>query len=282
MKKNITIILIFLIITIYLFLYHDLVSITVINTSYIFIKNILPFMLSFYIISNIFINYNLPYYIAKLFNNNLYIFILIISFFIGCPSNIIFIKNLLDKKIISIKEANKYITCTYFINPLFLYSMLSSIFNIKIALFIIINLFISNIIIYLIKPIKSNNISYIKSDNLANTINKSIKDISIVLLNIYITIIIFNILIIFIPSILNNICGLIEITTGLNYLLNNNMNYIYNLLLCIIYISFGGLSLHMQIKSVLIDTNINYNLFLKSRFYQTILMLLVASICLQM
>jgi len=279
MKKNVPIIILFLIITVYLFLYQDIISIIVIDASILFLKKVLTFLLPFYIISKVLINYNFAYYIAKLFNNNIYVFILIISFFTGCPNNILTIKELLEKKIITTNQANKYIKCSFFNNPLFLYNMISNIFNKKIALIIIFIQLLSNIIIYLIKPCKNNNIIYLKSDSLLNVLNNSLKEISFILLNIYITIILFNILIIFIPNIFNNFIGLIELTTGLNYLINTNINFTFKLILTIIYISFGGFSIHMQIKSVLIDTNISYKNFLISRIYQIIISLLITIIC---
>ena len=271
MKKNFIIYIIAILLIYYTFNNQQLIVNSVINSSTLYLYKVLPFFLPMYIISKILINYNFPYYISKLFNNNIYVYILIISFLSGCPNNAIIIKDLLNNNIINTNEANKYIKCSFFQNPLFLTSILSAIFNKKIAISIIITQVLSNILIYLIKPIKNSNINKTNtiklSDLISNTINDSIK----ILLNIYITIIIFNILSILLPKYLSGFIGIFEITGGLNYLIISNYNYIIKIILTLIYISFGGLAINIQIKSVLKDTNILYSNFLLSRFYQIIL-----------
>lgn len=278
MKKNILIYLIVFIYIYLLFTNQELITYAVLNSSYLFLNKILPFFIPIYIISKILINYNFAYYISKLFKNNIFIYIFLISFLSGSPNNGVIIKDLLNNNVISINQANKYIKCTFFQNPLFIYTMFSSIFNKKIAIVIIISQIISNIIIYLIKPIKCNKVIKIKSISLSNLLTNIINDLINTLLYIYLSIIIFNIITIILPTYLNNFIGIFEITNGLNYLAITNMNNTSKLILSIIYISFGGLAIHLQIKSVLKDTNISYNNFFKSRFYQMIIMILI-NIC---
>ncbi len=275
MKKNFVIITIFILLIFYLFTNQYLISNSIIKTSYLFINKVLPTLLPMFIISKILINYNFAYYISKIFKNNIYIYILVISFLTGCPNNVILINDLLEKKIITLNEANKYIKCSFFNNPLFLYSMLSAVFNNKIAILIIIIQVLSNIIIYLIHPIKNNNIVKIKTIDFNTVLIESIQKVSILLLNIYITILIFNIIIVLIPNKLNCLIGIFEITQGLNYLSNSNIYFINKIMLSIIYISFGGLCIHIQIKSVLKDTQINYYNFFISRFYAIIISMIL-------
>ena len=275
MKKNVLIYIIILIITYFIFNNQLLIVNTVISSSILFITKILPFFLPMYIISKVLINYNFPYFISKIFNNNIYVYILILSFISGSPNNVILIKDLLDKNIINIDEANKYIKCSFFQNPLFLYSMLSNIFNTRIAITFIIGQLLSNIIIFIIKPISNNNISKVNSINisdlLVNTINESIN----VLLTIYITIIVFSIIVTLIPNYLSNFIGLFEITNGLNYLITCKCSFIIKIILANIYLSFGGLAVHLQIKSVIKDTSILYSNFLLSRFYSAFILHLI-------
>ena len=268
MKKNIIIYTITFIFILLTFTNQTLIVNSVINSSQLFLTKVLPFFLPMFIISKILINYNFPVYISKLFKNNICVYILLISFISGSPNNAILIKDLLNKNIISISEANKYIKCSFFQNPLFLYTMISTLFNKKIAVIIIISQLLSNIIIYLIKPIKNNNINIIKSINISDLIVKTINESINILLYVYISIVLFNIIIVLLPSNLSNFIGIFEITSGLNYLIISNNNYIIRLILTIIYISFGGLAIHIQIKSVIKDTNILYSNFLLSRFYQ--------------
>lgn len=274
MKKNILIYIITIFFIYFTFINQTLIVNAVINSSLLFLTKVLSFFLPMYIISKILINYNFPVYISKLFNNNIYVYILLISFISGSPNNAILIKDLLNKNIITINEANKYIKCSFFQNPLFLYTIISNIFNNKIAIIIIISQILSNIILYLIKPIKSKYTNIIKSISLSDLLVKTINESINILLYIYLSIVLFNIVIVLIPNSLSNFIGILEITSGLNYLIISNNTIIIKLLLTIIYISFGGLAIHLQIKSVLKDTNILYSNFLLSRFYQMIIMIL--------
>ena len=58
--------------------------------------------------------------------------------------------------------------------------------------------------------------------------------------------------------------GILEITMGLKSLSILNINDIYKVVISSMFLSFGGLSIHTQIKSILPDTN--YKLFLKNKF----------------
>jgi len=66
---------------------------------------------------------------------------------------------------------------------------------------------------------------------------------------------------------------LLEITTSLNGLKYLNINNKIKILLSTIYLSFGGLSIHTQIKSIFKDTD--YKLFLKNKLYSIIISLII-------
>ena len=279
MKKNI-IIYLSLFTLLYLILKNNIIiSINIISISYVFISKVLPYFLIMYILSKLLINYNFVYYISKLFNNNIYVYILLISFISGSPNNIYVIKELLNKGIISIEDANKYIKCSSFNNPLFLYNMLIGIFNKKICILVIVIQVIANIIIYSFNKTNNKNIIKINTISFNKVLIQSIKDASNILLNIYITICIFNIIISILPSYFNIFIGLIEITKGLDYLRYLNNDIIIKILLTSIYISFGGLSIHMQVKSALEGTNIKYINYLLSRIYHIIIVILITYSC---
>lgn|SRR5574344_162054 len=275
MKKNISIIMVSIIIICLLFINQNTIKSCTINTSLLFLSKIVPTILPLFIISKILINYNFPYYIAHLFKNNLYIYIFLLSLISGCPNNAVIIKDLLNKNQININTANKYIKCSFFSNPLFLYSMLSNIFNLKTTILIIFAHYSANIVIYLLKPIKSSKINKSNSQKLVTVLVSSIKEASNLFLNMYITILIFNIIIVIIPKSFSNFYGLIELTQGLNYLKTANINYLYKIILSLIYISYGGLSIQMQVANVLDDTPINFEYFIISRFYQIIIALII-------
>ena len=91
------------------------------------------------------------------------------------------------------------------------------------------------------------------------------------------TLIFFNIIINLLPIkniLLKNILnGFLEITTGLKGLEYLDISTNIKILLSTMYLSFGGLSIHTQIKSILPDTN--YTLFLKSRLYAVIISIIL-------
>ena len=275
MKRNIPIIIISCGFIYLLFTKQNILSLSVVYSSKLFLTKIMPTILPLYIISKILINYNVPYYIAKIFHNNLYGYIFFMGMISGCPNNAIMIKDLLNKEIINIKQANKYIMCSFFSNPLFLYMMLSNVFNVKITILIIMSHYLANIIIYLINPCNNVNIIKVIPLKFNTLIVNSIKSASNLFMNIYITIVFFNIIIYLIPSILLPFNGLIELTQGLNNLNFINYNINIKILLALIYISFGGLSIIFQTLNVLSETKIESRLFIKSRFYQIFISILI-------
>jgi len=68
--------------------------------------------------------------------------------------------------------------------------------------------------------------------------------------------------------------GFFEITSGLVNLSVLNIPYNVKLILTIIYLAFGGISIHMQIKSILKDT-VSYKLFYLTRVFSIIISLIL-------
>jgi hypothetical protein len=278
MKKNIMINFLLILFLIILFFNKSLLIKGTFLGSKLFIENILPTILPMYIITQLLINYNLPYYIAKLFHNNLYVFILIMAIIAGTPNNAVIIKELLNNQEINIEQANSYLKYSFFSNPLFLFTILRKTFSLKYTFMIIVSHYLANIILYCLHPTYIYNINKIKVNSFNDTIIKAINNSSLLLLNIYITIIMFNIIIALLPHYLDIYKGLIELTYGLNnikYLALNELNKAY---LATILISFGGLSIHMQIKSVINNTKLNYQAFFKGRLEQVFISLIILTI----
>ncbi len=65
--------------------------------------------------------------------------------------------------------------------------------------------------------------------------------------------------------------GILEITMGIKSLSSLNIPNIYITVITSMFLSFGGLSIHMQVLSFLIDTKISYKEFLIARIYHSIL-----------
>ena len=264
-----------------IFIKKDIMYYTIYNTVILWFNNIVPNLLPMFIITSLIIESNLIINICnifgKLFNkifkcSNYGIFIYFLSLFTGSPSNAKYINDLVNNKLISNTLSDKLLLFTSNYNTLLIYSLLSLYLNKSISIKIIIIIIISNIIVVLI----FRNINYIdlKTNYIKRKINisKIIKDTIDTLLMILGTLIFFNIIINLLPiknMLLKNILnGFLEITTGLKGLEYLDISTNIKILLSTVYLSFGGLSIHTQIKSILPDTN--YTLFLKSRLYAII------------
>ncbi len=275
---KLTIIIFFILI----FIKKDIMYYTIYNTVILWFKNIVPNLLPMFITTSLIIESNLIINICnifgKLFNkifkcSNYGIFIYFLSLFTGSPSNAKYINDLVNNNLISNTLSDKLLLFTSNYNILLIYSLLSLYLNKSISIKIITIIIISNIVVGLI----FRNINYIdlKTNYIKRKINisKIIKDTIDTLLMILGTLIFFNIIINLLPiknMLLKNILnGFLEITTGLKGLEYLNISTNIKILLSTVYLSFGGLSIHTQIKSILPDTN--YTLFLKSRLYAVII-----------
>ncbi len=265
-----------------IFIKKDIMYYTIYNTVILWFKNIVPNLLPMFIITSLIIESNLIINICnifgKLFNkifkcSNYGIFIYFLSLFTGSPSNAKYINDLVNNNLISNTLSDKLLLFTSNYNILLIYSLLTLYLNKSISIKIISIIIISNIIVGLI----FRNMNYIdlKINYIKRKINisKIIKDTIDTLLMILGTLIFFNIIINLLPiknMLLKNILnGFLEITTGLKGLEYLDISTNIKILLSTVYLSFGGLSIHTQIKSILPDTN--YTLFLKSKLYAVII-----------
>ncbi|MBE6161782.1 MAG: hypothetical protein E7158_06155 [Firmicutes bacterium] len=253
----------------------------------LWINNLVPSIFPMIIINDILINYNFPIIVCSVFYkffNNIFklsyngTYFFVMSLFVGTPTNAILLKDMINKELINIDEANKLIYTCYFSNPLFLFNMLNILFDIRISIKIIIIHYISNFILLFF--IRNKYTSYIDNHYQINhenigkliikTCNKAINSLITILGIISFYMIITNYINI---KILN---GLFEITNGLNSLIHLNIKH--KDIFSIILVNFGGLSIFSQIKSILEDTQINFMNYFKGRFFQIIFSIILYSI----
>ncbi len=258
----------------------------IVNTTNLFFNKVFPSLFPLIIVNDILISYNLPYYICKLLKtNNISLYVFIMSLISGTPSNAVIISKLVDNKTINNDYASKLLSFTYFSSPLFLITMLYSIFNnYSIVTKIILIHYISNIIIYFIFYKKyNNNIKYIVNDKtLSSNILCAIKNSINTMLIIFATIIFFAIISTMITNIINInplinalINGIFEITRGLNSINILNISVKLKEIISLIIISFGGLSIHMQVLSIINDYKIKYKYFFIGRILQVIISIIL-------
>ena len=284
--KNIFTKLIIFFFFILIFIKKDIMYYTIYSTTLIWFENIVPNLLPMFIITSLIISSNLIITIcnlfgkifSKIFKTSKYgIFVFVLSLFTGSPSNAKYIKDLIDNNLISITEGNKLLLFTTNYNPLLIYSLLTLYLDKKTSIILIIIVILSNIIIGFL----NRNMEYDEIQNNYNSksinLSKIIKETIDTLLMILGTLIVFNIIINILP--INNLLiksiinGTLEITTALNNINFLNINTNFKILLSIIYLSFGGISIHTQIKSIFPDTN--YKLFLKNKILSILISLII-------
>ena len=292
-KLNYLVCFLILIFLIEIFNYSNLVVNTIYNSSKIWFYNIVPTILPIYLIVDLFSNYNGFYYLTKIFGNILerifkikketsYVFIL--SIISGFPSNSKYIKDLLDNKEINNKEADKLLTFTHFSNPLFIIESIGTSFlhNKKIGIIILIIHYFTNIIIGLFYRnyyVSINNIKIKKKEKmrfvtcLTNSIYKTIKILFLLFGIISFFMLITTILREKLPNnyFINIICGLLEMTQGIYYISSSNINLVLKASIITFFISFGGISIHMQVFSILNEYKLKYSNYLLARIFHALI-----------
>lgn len=194
--------------------------------------------------------------------------VFLFSIFTSQPNNAVYIKKLLDDKIIDIDCANKLLVFTYFPSISFVIGSIGIImFNsLKIGLFLYLNVILNNVIICLfLKKTHSYNLELIslKKDTFINVIKSSIiktfNNQSIILGNLILFSILLNLINSFIKNdfILIVISALLEITNSLNFISILNINLFLKLFLCAFCLNFSGLSILFQSFSILSEYNLN-------------------------
>ena len=284
-----------IIILLELLIYKNLVVTTVAYSLELWINTILPTLFPFFIISDILIEYQVTKYIPKkikktfcnIFNISEYgISIFFLSLLAGFPSNARNTKKYYENNLISINEANRILSFTHFSNPLFILSTVAIFFfnNKKYGYIILISHYLGNIIIGLLTRKNNNsNLNHYtkpkeKSQKFASIFTKSIKSWINTILLIFGTLTCFlivasllieNLQLTPYPSTI--IKCILEITMGLKSLSLLNIPDIYKVIISSMTISFGGLSVHMQVISQISDTDIKYSNFLISRIWHSII-----------
>lgn len=261
---------------------------SIIDYTNLFITKLFPTNFIFFMLSTILIDQGL----IELINNKLKLngsifYVTIMSILSGIPSGSKYTKDLLEKDLISTKTANYLLAFTHFPNPMFVLNTVTILLNKTLALKILICLILSNLIIALIfKPPKKEVIiiNDSPSKDFSESLSKAIIDSLKVILIIYGTSVFFYLITVIINkyltlNVLSHVLlnGIFDLTKGL-FSISLLSNKLLKSLLIIIFFSFGSLSIHIQIKSIITNTSLKYKYFILGRLLQilfaTILFLL--------
>ncbi len=301
MKKysNFLIVIITLFFLIEIFTNKNLIFNTISFSLDIWVNNLIPSLFPMFILSDILITYNFVKYIPKWFINIFsYLFnikkectlVFFLSMLSGFPTNAKNIRKLYDMNIINGREASHMLMFTHFSNPLFILGTLSIFFlnNKNLGIIILLSHYLSNFIIgVIVRKLNtiSNNTSNQKEKKLyfgpifVNAIKSSIDTLLLILGTLTCFLIISAIIINrFDLNSYNSLLikSILEITMGLKELSLFSFSNLTKVILSSCILSFGGLSVHMQVISQLIDTDISYKSFFIGRILQVFISLILS------
>lgn len=296
--KTLPIILLLLIGLFYTLLNPSAIFKDILEALNVFINNLFPAMFFFYTLSDLLINYGfiniLEYLFNGLFKKVFHIsgassFIVIMSILSGFPSGAKYTTTFLEKKLIEKDQANYLLTFTHFSNPLFILGTISIIYGKNLALIVLISHYIANFVLaFIIRPkklivekYKSNIQKNSFSTTLATSFYNSSKILLLVLGN---TIFFFTASSILTVNIDNNLIksmlmGLFDLTKGILSLQNLNISNMFKIILITSFLSFGGISVHFQVKEIIKKERLNYMYFLLGRISSLAISIIIALIC---
>lgn len=286
--------IIFIIIIIYIFVYSNDINESISFVINAWQNNLVPSIFPFLLFSNLLMDYGFVSLISAIFGNIFSFvfrlpkkgsFAFIGSIFTGFPTGAKYVVDLLNAKCISIDDANRLLTFTSYSNPIFVISVVGESLlrskEIGILLFVthlITGIFIG--IIFRIGKNRNNSVSnfYITGSNsFSESLIKSINNSFSILLNMLGIIIFFTIIADVIDSILPyNIIsyifkGVLEVTSSIIAVSKSSLSFKLKYSLIGSFLSFNGLSVHFQIKSIINGTGIEYSRFLYARILHALL-----------
>lgn len=259
MKQKIKILLILTLIILIFKNYSLVLSSTILATS-IFLHKVFPYLFIMITMQDLLINLNIISY----FKNPI-TYIYLMSILSGTPSSSIIVSNLYKSRLIDKSYASNSLLFTSFPNPLFLYTILVSIFLENLIVFkLILIIYLSSFIMFLFYKKNLSNVSMTclnnNSSNLSNSLKVSINTCIMVLGTIIFYLNLSNVLHV---SSIPLLSGLLEMTQGLNLLIESTT--VYKEYLAVFFLTFQGFSIHTQVSCILHESNLDYKYFLKGR-----------------
>lgn len=296
--ENVSIVVVLSVFFVLLFVFSKDISSSIIFSISIWKDNLLPSLFPFFVMSDLLLAYGfvdiISFFLGSIMTKWFYLpkdasFAFFVSLFSGFPSGSKYVNDLLSAKKISIEDANYLIMFTHFANPFFIVTTIGLFLlsNVKAGYIILVSHILSNIIVAFLfrkkKVIFNNDNNYKKEFYLSspgkpfitiltNSIFKSFKTLvnmlGIIMIFLMITTIIKKI--IPLTGITNGLLsGFLEMTQGVKYISNLDISLPIKASILSMIVSFSGLSVHFQVKSIIDGTDIKYSNFLKARVVQS-------------
>ena len=262
----------------------------------IFKTRLFPSIFPFFVLASLLLNLGLAdkiskkidFLIKRIFHiEGISSFIVVISIISGFPSGSKYISDCYKKGLISKKTANYLLTFTHFGNPLFILGTCGIVLNnITIAYKILIINIVANITLGIIlrpKEVISSNYT-LKNEKLTfmealpNAINDAIKLLLFMLGSI--TFFMFFSKLITSTLHLNNFysvitTGILDLTSGISMVNTLNISNYLQGLIVLSFITFGSLSVHLQVINNIKEQDLSYKYFFMGRIIETFLALVI-------
>lgn len=261
----------------------------------VWVNSLVPVMFPVFVISDVLVSFNITNYIPKFIKKSFqWLFkvsedglsVFFLSMLSGFPTNARVTSKLVSEGAIGEDEAGKILAFTHFSNPMFVISTIGAIFleNASYGYVILLSHYLGNVIIGLClrNGTYTKHINYKtnsrKSQSFSKVLIGAIKSSIDSLLLILGTLTCFLI----VSSLVVNLFalsdytgaivkGMLEMTMGLKAVSGLMIPDIYKVVISCIFISFGGLAVHMQVISQIVDSKIKYLNFFVARIWHGVI-----------
>ena len=268
-----------------------------INALLIFREKLFPSIFPFFVLSFLFINMGYPLILNKYFKNitrkifhlsENTTFILLMSIISGFPSGAKYIVKDYSNNYITKEEGNQLLLFTHFANPLFVLGTCGILLNSKrLAYKILICQLLANIILGILVRPKNITISKKKEvvfstpsliSILPDAINEAMEVLIFMLGSITIFQFFTNCFLLFTNESVffkTIFTGIMDLTSGINLVPTLSISIDLKALLMLIFITFGSLSVHLQVINAIKNTNLSYTNFFIGRILETIISIIL-------
>lgn len=268
-----------------------------INALLIFREKLFPSIFPFFVLSFLFINMGYPLILNKYFKNitrkifhlsENTTFILLMSIISGFPSGAKYIVKDYSNNYITKEEGNQLLLFTHFANPLFVLGTCGILLNSKrLAYKILICQLLANIILGIL--VRPKNITITKKKEvvfstpslisiLPDAINEAMEVLIFMLGSITIFQFFTNCFLLFTNESVffrTIFTGIMDLTSGINLVPTLSISIELKALLMLIFITFGSLSVHLQVINAIKNTNLSYTNFFIGRILETIISIIL-------
>ena len=241
----------------------------------VFVKNVLPSLMPFFILSDILLNYNYFDNLKRVFKFK-YANFLIVSMISGLPSNAKYLNDMIKNSSISVNDASRVLAFSFFPNPMFVIGTVGMLFNNKVYPVIVLAiLYFSSFIIYLINYKSLEDKDFVSDKNKVEfftLLKSSIQNSFSTLLVILGVIVVFTIVISIIKyylrvnqEVITVINIILELTTGVKSVSVLNTPLVYKYSLLAFGLSISGMSVIMQAFGIMSGSKLDYKAFVKNK-----------------